>query len=176
MAQKKKRSLSLDRKKTCLTSQCQASTCMDSEWMEKSCQEGCFEGSRSEKSVNNDSSSCARAKRKEGGSPVHAAHRKNTVVWTETQSGLCFSLANQRFMLHEKPPIGRPCCVIHRRGFPSYFFSVSFFFSRKILFLQCMLCDACGLGNTFYFTFTFVASKSACFMSQTHDAWFFRII
>ncbi len=152
MAQKKKRSLSLDRKKTCLTSQCQASTCMDSEWMEKSCQEGCFEGSRSEKSVNNDSSSCARAKRKEGRSPVHAAHRKNTVAWTETQSGLCFSLANQRFMLHEKPPIGRPCCVIHRKGVSYSLFFHLFLFQQKETFsaVYVMWCMWAGQYILFY--------------------------
>lgn len=90
-----------------------------------------------------------RAKRKEGRSPVHAAHRKNTVAWIETQSGLCFSLANQRFMLHEKPPIGRPCSVIHRRGFPTHFFlSLSFSAERDFF---CSVCYVMHVGWAIHF-------------------------
>lgn len=75
------------------------------------------EGSRSEKMVNNDSSLCARAKRKEGRSPVHVIHRKNTAARPQTQSHLCFRLTiclTQIEFMHfkEAPPLAALICFV----------------------------------------------------------------
>jgi len=52
--------------------------------MEKSCQEGCFEGSRSEKTVNGDSSACARVKKGRKADLLSMSFT-GSVAWTHTQ-------------------------------------------------------------------------------------------